>query len=126
MKRIIFGMLLAGMCYLIRTEGNRALALMGNEYLAEDPASCFARKVTIDFPRPSFSITRLKTDPKNPIVIGQDKEKRGVDITVTISSLPGTARIPHWVTTEYDGGYYWEDGDAPEGMICNQPKSGRM
>jgi hypothetical protein len=43
-----------------------------------------------------------KTAPPNPIVVGQDKEHRGVDIKVDIVSYPGSITYTKEVCTDFN------------------------
>jgi hypothetical protein len=97
-RRIMIGLLLGGMCFLLRVEVTQAFSNPEDAFSdAKTEASCLAIQDKVEFPKPSFSVVTQKTAPKNPIVVGQDKEKVGVNITVTISSRPGTAKYPIWV-----------------------------
>jgi hypothetical protein len=122
-KRISFGLLLAGVCFLLRAEDANALKIGMDDYrtgVVFDQTSCEAQDV-VTYPEKTFEIIAIKTNPPNPIAIGQDEAKRGVDIAVTISSLPGTAYYFNWVRKEVDGGYY---SYVPKGYNCNRPDSG--
>jgi hypothetical protein len=122
MKRIMTGLLLGGMLLLLKVDDTRALSNPGDEYTnAKTEAACLAIIDKVKFPKPSFSVVAQKTAPKNPIVIGQDKEKVGVNITVSISSLSGTAEYPRWVTTIYGRAPYTY---VPKGMNCDRPING--
>jgi hypothetical protein len=124
-KRIFIGFLLAGMCFSLRAEDARALADPRNDHKAEtvmDQASCLA-KDTVIFPKPSITVFAQKTAPDNPIAIGQDEDKRGVDIAVTVTALPGTAIYFNWVRKEVGGDYYSYYEIVQKGMEC-YPRSG--
>jgi hypothetical protein len=98
MKQLVIGLLLGGMCFLLRIDVTHALSHPADAFTgAKTEASCLAIIDKVEFPKPSFSVIAQKTAPKNPIVVGQDKEKVGVNIIVTISSLSGTAIYPIWV-----------------------------
>jgi hypothetical protein len=122
-KRILIGFLFAGTCFLLRAEDARALANPGNEHtdeIAFDEKSCLAIKDRIEFPVPSITVNAEKTGPENPIAIGQDDDKRGVNIKVTITSLLGKAYYPNWVRTVLsakaipDGSWISEDMECTE------------
>jgi hypothetical protein len=128
MKRIAYGILLAGLCLLLQSGNIRALAIPrdgGADEYATDQTTCLAQPEIIEIPKPSLTVSAVKNAPENVIVIGQDKEKLGVTITVTISSLPGKATYHQWVTKRV-GRNYPENGWIPDDVTCNAPKNGRV
>lgn len=126
MKRIILGLLLGGMSFLLQAEDARAFSEPRNKHQAEiitDQASCLAQD-TVTFPGPSIAVFAQKTAPANVIAIGQDEDKRGVDITITVTSLPGTAIYYNWVRKETDDVPYKIGSYIPKGMECRPLISG--
>jgi hypothetical protein len=124
MKRMLIGLLLAGACLLCQAQNTRAAQTQ-----AED-LSCggYKDKITFMDGVPDTVGIRAhaeKIAPSNPIVIGQDKEeKRGVDISVTIGSLPGTAEFWRWHQYEV-GTHQVRIGDPiPRGEDCRPSISG--
>jgi hypothetical protein len=96
MKRLLIGLLLAGVYLLAQVRGVRA------EASQEDVPYCGPIPDAIKFEGGmlggdvGIQVSGYKAWPDKPIVIGQDESHRGVDISVTISALKGEAK--YWRT----------------------------
>jgi hypothetical protein len=127
MKKILIGVLLAGLCLLVRYEETNAIVSPGGSDIkgtfAPDDA-CMPLDI-VEFSGPSISMSAKKVEPKYPIVIGQDELKRGVDIEVTIKSESGSATYFKWVTHKKNGKWYYDEGDIPSGTECDPLSGGR-
>jgi hypothetical protein len=126
MKRILIGLILAGICLLARTDDARAAGG------SAEGGICGTIPDSIKYPlgeknNIGISAHAEKIAPSNPIVIGQDQEsKRGVDISITISSLPGTAEFWRWHRYEV-GTHQVLIGDLiPRGEQCRSGRSGYL
>jgi hypothetical protein len=73
---------------------------------AQEDGSCNDSKGIVTFPNDDpygFNIIVAKKEaPENPIVVGQDEEKTGVNITVDVVSYPGSVSYMKDVCTGFD------------------------